>query len=193
MRQCSCCPSGSEYTVADVKRFINHKGGRDAYPLGSLDVALVENFEINVLGDGDTMEAATGCMVRRRRCRGRSRCTGSSAAPGPPLPLDPDAAHARFARGPGDENSAEAKVRGRAGERHMVNSAATVALCEVCRFTPKWAASALRGLARRGGASREVTGGRWPLRGTGHGRSWTRRRRRRAGRQVHRDALGRVQ
>lgn len=57
MKQCYMLPVEPGYTVADVKRFINHKGGRDAYPLGSLDIALVENFEINVLGDAETMAA----------------------------------------------------------------------------------------------------------------------------------------
>ena len=45
------------YTVADIKYFIHYKGGPDAFPMGSIDIAVVENFEINVLGDDATMES----------------------------------------------------------------------------------------------------------------------------------------
>lgn len=56
MKQMYMLPVKPTYTVADIKYFIHYKGGPDAFPLGSIDVALVENFEINVLGDDYTME-----------------------------------------------------------------------------------------------------------------------------------------
>ena len=124
MRQCYMLPVGPEYTVADVKRFINHKGGRDAYPLGSLDVALVENFEINVLGDGDTMELL---------CK---RVYGEEASLPQTIPLywgkrlqDPKyflwipTLHTPDSfRGPGDDDSGEAKKTGAELANDMVNS-----------------------------------------------------------------------
>lgn len=106
MKQMYMLPIEPTYTVADIKYFIHYKGGPDAFPLGSIDVALVENFEINVLGDDYTMEylakrvygdtctltvsrgVATflffrrHARARRRRASARSpsRSTGASAS-----------------------------------------------------------------------------------------------------------------
>lgn len=48
-------PVQLHYTIADIKAFIHFKGGPDNFPLGSLDVALIENYEINILSDDDTI------------------------------------------------------------------------------------------------------------------------------------------
>ena len=129
MRQCYMLPVGPEYTVADVKRFINHKGGRDAYPLGSLDVALVENFEINVLGDGDTME-----VLCKRVYGDETTLYGSGRKVAVPLYWGKRLQDPKYFlwiptlhtpdsfRGPGDENSAEAKKSGAELANDMVNS-----------------------------------------------------------------------
>ena len=57
MKQMYMLPILPTYTVADIKYFIHYKGGPDAFPMGSIDIAVVENFEINVLGDDATMES----------------------------------------------------------------------------------------------------------------------------------------
>ena len=66
MRQCYMLPVGPEYTVADVKRFINHKGGRDAYPLGSLDVRWWRILKLMCWAMESMELFVNACMVRRR-------------------------------------------------------------------------------------------------------------------------------
>ncbi|KAJ1450479.1 hypothetical protein M885DRAFT_621680 [Pelagophyceae sp. CCMP2097] len=56
MHQMYMLPVAATYTVADVKLFIHHKAGPDRFPIGCLDVALVEDLEINILSDDLTIE-----------------------------------------------------------------------------------------------------------------------------------------
>ena len=55
-------PVRPEWTVADIKYFIHVKGGVDVFPLGSLDIALLQGNDLNVCAEGDTMES----LARRK-------------------------------------------------------------------------------------------------------------------------------
>ena len=93
----------------------------------------------------------------------------------PKLPLDPDAAHARF-RGPGDpfiSAPPPKKIRGRAGER-LWSTGRRVRYARHSSFCP---GRDLPRLARRGGGY-EGWGRRWPRSSKASG--WSTRRRRRA-------------
>mmetsp|Transcript_32965 Transcript_32965/g.105193 ORF Transcript_32965/g.105193 Transcript_32965/m.105193 type:complete len:280 (-) Transcript_32965:9-848(-) len=73
MKQMYILPVEPTYTVADVKSFIHLKGGPDVFPWPSLDVATIDNLDINVLDDRLTMadlrKKKTPTEQRRRRRR----------------------------------------------------------------------------------------------------------------------------
>ena len=130
MKQMYMLPILPTYTVADIKYFIHYKGGPDAFPMGSIDIAVVENFEINVLGDDATMESLAK-RVYGDDCTLTEEGERKVAVPlywgkrlqDPKYFLWIPTLHTPDSfRGPGDENSAEAKKSGAKLANDMVNS-----------------------------------------------------------------------
>ena len=116
MKQTYMLPVEPTMTVADIKYFIHYKGGTDAFPLGSLDVAVVENFEINVLGDEDTMETLAkrvygdACTLREDGRKVAVPLYWGKRLQDPKYFIWIPTLHEPGAfRGPGDDNPAEQK------------------------------------------------------------------------------------